>query len=50
MTRPPKPPIVHRLEQRRASRSSGDVGAMFWAAVVVMVALAVGIATYGGPT
>jgi hypothetical protein len=40
MTRPPKPPIVHRLEQRRAQRSSDDVGAMFWAAVVAMVLLA----------
>lgn len=40
MTRPPKPPIVHRLEQRRASRSDYDVGSMFWAAVAVLVALA----------
>ena len=38
--RPPKPPIVHRIETRRASRTSDDVGPMFWAAVVVMVALA----------
>ena len=49
--RPPKPPIVHRLEQRRAGRASGeDVGPMFWAAVVVAVALAIGIVSLGGPT
>lgn len=48
MTRPPKPPIVHRLEQRRVGRTSGDnVGAMFWAAVAVLVALAYGIVVWG---
>jgi len=50
MTRtPPKPLIVHRLEVRRASRTSDDVGAMFWAAVAVGVVLAVGIVSCGGP-
>lgn len=48
MTRPPKPPIVHRIEQRRAHRSSDDVGAMFWAAVFVAAALAIGIVMWGG--
>lgn len=50
MTRsPPKPPIVHRLKTRRAGRTSGDdVGPMFWAAVVVLVALAIGIVLLGG--
>ena len=46
--RPPKHPIVHRLKARRASRSSDDVGPMFWAAVVVMVALAIAILVWGG--
>lgn len=51
MTRtPPKPPIVHRLEVRRASRPSHDVGPMFWAAVVVATALAIGIVSCGGPS
>lgn len=49
MTRPPKPPIVHRLDVRRASRTSDDVGTMFWAAVVVGVVLAIGIVSCGGP-
>jgi len=49
MTRPPKPPIVHRLEQRRASRTSDDVGAMFWAAVAVAVALLGCIVVWGRP-
>lgn len=51
MTRtPPKPPIVHRLETRRASRPSGnDVGPMFWAAVAALVVLAAGIVILGGP-
>ena len=49
MTRtPPKPPIVHRLETRRAGRTSDDVGPMFWAAVVVGVALAIAILVWGG--
>ena len=47
--RPPKPPIVHRIETRRANRTSGDdVGPMFWAAVVVGVALAIAILVWGG--
>ncbi len=52
MTRtPPKPPIVHRIETRRAGRGNGeDVGPMFWAAVVVGLVLAIGIVTCGGPT
>lgn len=48
MTRPPKPPIVHRLEQRRAGRATGDdVGAMFWASVAVLVVLAGAILVVG---
>lgn len=59
MTRtPPKPPLVHRLETRRAEQpvskrykfGSDDVGPMFWAAVVVGLVLAIGIVTCGGPT
>ena len=53
--RPPKPPIVHRLEARRAGqrvtqpyRFGDDVGPMFWAAVAVLVALAIGIVSWGG--
>lgn len=46
--RPPKPPILHRLEQRRADRTSDDVGPMFWAAVAVMVVLAIAILVWGG--
>lgn len=46
---PPKPPIVHRLETRRSSRTSGeDVGPMFWAAVAVAAGMAVAILTWGG--
>ena len=48
MTRPPRPPIVHRLEQRRADRSSDNVGAMFWAAVVVLIGLAGAVLVLGG--
>lgn len=49
--RPPKPPILHRLEARRAGRTNGDdVGPMFWAAVVVCVVLAIGIVSCGGPS
>lgn len=47
--RPPKPPIVRRLEARRASRSGDDVGAMFWAAVVVLIVLAICTLFLGGP-
>lgn len=47
--RPPKPPIVHRLEVRRAGRTSDDVGAMFWAAVAVAAGLAIGVVSCGGP-
>jgi len=48
--RPPRPPIVHRLEQRRAGRTNGeDVGPMFWAAVFVAAGLAIGIVTLGAP-
>ena len=47
--RPPKPPILHRLEQRRASRTGEDVGPMFWAAVFVAAGLAIGIVTLGAP-
>jgi len=52
MTRtPPKPPIVHRLEARRAKRGNDeDVGPMFWAAVAVGVVLAIGIVSCGGPS
>ena len=58
MTRtPPKPPIVHRLEARRAGqrvtqpyRFGEDVGPMFWAAIAVGVVLAIGIVVLGGPT
>ena len=46
--RPPKPPIVHRLEARRAGRTSDDVGPMFWAVVFVAAGLAVGILVWGG--
>lgn len=47
---PPKPPIVHSLDARRASRGNGeDVGPMFWAAVFVAAALAIGIVSCGGP-
>lgn len=46
--RPPKPPIVHHLEARRASRSSDDVGPMFWAAIAVLAVLAIGIVVLGG--
>lgn len=49
MTRPPEPPIVHRIEQRRASRASDNVGAMFWAAVVVLVVLAGCVVEWGWP-
>jgi len=57
MTRPPKPPIVHRLEQRRAGQPVSDrykfarrddgLDLMFWACVVVAVALAYGIFVWG---
>lgn len=52
--RPPKPPIVHRLKARRAGQRVSppyrfdDVGPMFWAAVAVLVALAIGIVLLGG--
>lgn len=58
MTRtPPKPPIVHRIETRRAEQpvskrymfGSDDVGPMFWAAVAVLVVLAAAIVALGGP-
>lgn len=54
--RPPKAPIVHRLEARRAGQRVrppywfDDVGPMFWAAVAVGVALAIGIVICGGRT
>lgn len=58
MTRPPKPPIVHRLEQRCAGQplsnsqrfarqDHDDVGAMFWASVAVLVVLAGAILVVG---
>lgn len=51
MTRtPPKPPIVHRLEARRASRQDDRDGLdlMSWGCVVVVVALAYAILVWGG--
>ena len=55
MTRtPPKPPIVHRLETRRAEQRVSpryrfdDVGPMFWAAVAAGVVLAIAILVWGG--
>lgn len=49
MTRtPPKPPIVHRLEVRRAGRPDrGGLDLMFWACVVVAVAGLYALLTWG---
>lgn len=49
MTRPPKPPIVHRLERRRSGQpvsdryrfappDRGGLDLMFWGCVVIAVA------------
>lgn len=51
MTRtPPKPPIVHRIEARRASKAndSGGLDLMFWGCVVVAVAGLYAILVWGG--
>jgi hypothetical protein len=50
--RPPKPPIVHRLEARRASRPDDrdEIGPMVWAAVAVAIAGLCAIVVWGGPT
>ena len=49
MSRPPKPPIVHRLETRRASRrDEGGLDLMFWACVAVAVGGLYALLTWGG--
>lgn len=51
MTRtPPKPPIVHRIEARRAGRPDdrGGLDLMFWGCVVVVIGLAYAILVWGG--
>lgn len=51
MTRtPPKPPIVHRLETRRASRPDdrGGLDLMFWGCVAVVVAGVYCLLIWGG--
>lgn len=47
--RPPKPPILHRLEVRRASRRDDDSGLdlMFWACVAVAIAGLYALLTWG---
>lgn len=51
MTRtPPKPPIVHRLEQRRATRPDGrgEFDLMLWGCVFVAIAGLCCLLIWGG--
>lgn len=48
--KPLRPPILHRLEARRAGRPDdrGGLDLMFWAVVAVAIGLAYAICVWGG--